>query len=81
MPSDAHMFAQAHARLMARSVVGRQDAIVAVSMLEACEATTELFCTMNSLHSGMPADPDTEYATLEARMLAALSCHEEMMSP
>ena len=66
---------------MARSVVGRQDAIVAVSMLEACDSTTGLFCAMNSLHSGVPADPDAEYASLEARMLAALADHDSVMSP
>ena len=77
----AHWSAQAHARLMARPVVGRQDAVVAVSMLEACDSTAELCCTMNSLHSGAPAASDTEYASLEASMLAALASHEQMMSP
>ena len=81
MTPYTHMSAQAHARLMARSVVDRQDAIVAVSLLEACDSTAELFCTKDTLHSSVPANPDAEYASLEAQILAALASHQEVMSP
>jgi hypothetical protein len=68
--------AQAHARLMARSTVMQQDAVVAVSLVEASSTAAGVLCCASSLHSDFPDDPDAEYLRMDARILAALSAHE-----
>jgi len=64
--------AQAHARLMFRSTVTLQDAIVAVSMVEASMQGAALVTPSSPLHSAFPKDADADYLELEQRMLDKL---------
>ena len=61
--------AQGHARLMMRSEVTTQDAVMAVLLLESStESSASLIKGQNILHSAFPADPLKEYLT-QARMI------------
>lgn len=64
---------------MARDTVIQQDAVVAVSIVEASSTAAGVLCCASSLQSDSPADPDAEYLRLETRILAALSAHEGAM--
>lgn len=66
---------QAHARLMARDLVLRQDAIVAVSLAETCCSTSACFDSQTSLHSTPPDDPDSDYEKMAARIMSAITGH------
>ena len=71
---------QAHARVLARDTVTRQDAIVAVSLLEACSDTCSSCSLENALHTCTPANPDAEHEKVEARITAELSAWQEMLN-
>lgn len=64
---------QAHARLMARHIVSRQDAAVAIMLVEACSDTSGSLSSGDVLQSRCPADPDTEHMKVEARITTTLS--------
>ena len=64
---------------MARDTVMQQDAVVAVSLVEASSTAAGVLCCDSSLHSDCPDDPDAEYMRLETRILDALSAHQEAM--
>jgi len=65
--------AQAHARLLARQVVTRQDAVVAVMLAEESLLTSAVLGERMDLRAAdFPADPDAEHAEREARLLDAL---------
>ncbi|BDA40702.1 probable DNA helicase MCM9 [Coccomyxa sp. Obi] len=70
---------QAHARLLARDTVTRQDAIVAVSLVEACTDTCSSCSFENALHTCSPANPDAEYQEVEARITTELSAWQEVL--
>lgn len=57
----------------------RQDAIVAVSLVEACSDTCSTCSFENALHSCSPANPDAEHQEVEARITAELSAWQEML--
>jgi len=63
---------QAHARLMARQRVTRQDAIVAVSLVEACSDP-------NVIQTSCPADPDIEHLRMDAQITNLLSAWQETL--
>lgn len=61
---------QAHAKLMARTMVTEQDAIAAISLAEASvHAEYSLLGGQDALRSAGSADPDDDYAQLEAHIL------------
>eukprot|EP00884_Botryococcus_braunii_P009367 jgi/Botrbrau1/18431/Bobra.0072s0022.4 len=59
---------QAHARLMARSRVLTQDAVVACMIVDYGMQSTSLFGLGNALHSDFPKDPEADYQQLEWRL-------------
>lgn len=63
---------QAHARLMARQRVTRQDAIVAVSLAEACSDP-------NVIQTSGPAYPDIEHLTMDAQITSTLSAWQDIL--
>ena len=60
--------AQAHAKLMARTEVTRQDAVVAVLLVEASTQCTA--GVANALHSQFADDPDLDLQREEERMMS-----------
>ncbi|KAJ8023964.1 DNA helicase MCM9 [Holothuria leucospilota] len=52
---------QGHARLMGRSEVTVQDAVVAVSLMESSMQGAALLGGVNALHTSFPEDADAEY--------------------
>ncbi|CAG9461513.1 unnamed protein product [Pedinophyceae sp. YPF-701] len=63
---------QAHARLMARREVTRQDAVMAIVVAESAAATSRLLGNTAVLQGGFPEDPDAMYAGMEESLLRAL---------
>jgi DNA helicase MCM9 len=63
---------QAHARLLVRSSVTLQDAVVAVLLADSSMAGASLLGATNALHTHFPADPDQEYLQQEAAVLRGL---------
>eukprot|EP00667_Euglena_gracilis_P002839 EG_transcript_2846 len=64
--------AQAHARLMFRLEVTRQDAVIAVIAMEGSTSVARLFQRDSALHTVFPADPDAYYVEQECLVLQAL---------
>ncbi|KNC49580.1 DNA replication licensing factor MCM9 [Thecamonas trahens ATCC 50062] len=64
--------AQGHARLMFRERVLIQDAIVAVTLMEASMHTYALLGVTSALHSGFPDDPELEYGAQRSLILDRL---------
>ncbi|XP_064086889.1 DNA helicase MCM9-like isoform X2 [Macrobrachium nipponense] len=74
---------QGHARLMMRSEVTLQDAIVAVTMMEASMSGTSLINDINPLHTAFPSSPKLEYknqATIILKRLGLLTLLSEEVS-
>ena len=68
---------QGHAKLMRRSEVSIQDAIMAVVVLEASnEATASLIPPCNLIHSDFPRDPMAEYRVQARLVLTGLGLTE-----
>jgi DNA helicase MCM9 len=63
--------AQAHARLMARREVTRQDALAAVVVMD-CSAGPTSILGLSATSSSFVALPDQEFAKQERMVLAAL---------
>ena len=69
--------AQGHARLLARSEVTTQDAVVAVVILEASnESWNSLIQGCNLIHSDFPPDPLEEYRNQAEAVLTGLGLQE-----
>ncbi|XP_066979054.1 uncharacterized protein [Macrobrachium rosenbergii] len=74
---------QGHARLMMRSEVTLQDAVVAVTMMEASMSGTSLITDINPLHTAFPSSPKLEYknqATIILKRLGLFTLLSEEMS-
>lgn len=63
---------QAHARLLVRSSVTLQDAVVAVLLADSSMAGASLLGATNALHTHFPADPDQDYLQQEGAVLRGL---------
>src|SRR5690349_2918576 len=63
---------QAHARLCARPIVTRQDAVVAVLVADTSQGVLAVASADAALTSDFVADPDADYALQEHRMLREL---------
>ena len=61
---------QAHARLMARNLVTQQDAVVAVTLVQASMQSAAGIT--NALHTSFPVDPDEAAAREEERLLVSI---------
>ena len=68
--------AQGHARVMARSEVTIQDAVMAVLLLESSCASSSLTQGGNVLHSSFPEDPIREYKAQARKILSGLGLTE-----
>ena len=70
LPKDACLsWLQAHAKLMAREHVTQQDAIVAVTILEASmHEEYSILGGQDALRTDWPHDADAEYSELEAHV-------------
>ncbi|PIK48566.1 putative DNA helicase MCM9 [Apostichopus japonicus] len=66
---------QGHARLMGRSEVTVQDAVVAVSLMESSMQGAALLGGVNALHTSFPEDADTEYQKQAELILSHLQLH------
>ncbi|CAI5516249.1 unnamed protein product [Closterium sp. Naga37s-1] len=64
--------AQAHARLMYRTTVLRQDAVVAVTAMDASMSTSRLFPSHAPTNAAFPDDPAAAYCDMEAIVLQQL---------
>ncbi|CAI7865164.1 unnamed protein product [Closterium sp. NIES-53] len=64
--------AQAHARLMYRTTVLRQDAVVAVTAMDASMSTSRLFPSHAPTNAAFPNDPAAAYCDMEAIVLQQL---------
>ncbi|CAI5493652.1 unnamed protein product [Closterium sp. Naga37s-1] len=64
--------AQAHARLMYRTTVLRQDAVVAVTAMDASMSTSRLFPSHAHTNAAFPDDPAAAYCDMEAIVLHQL---------
>ena len=62
---------------MARNVVLQQDAVVAITLVEACSDTSSQFCSQNALHTVCPDNADAELRKDEERILASLSAGDK----
>ena len=68
---------QGHAKLMRRTEVSTQDAVMAVVVLEASnEATATLIQSCNLVHSDLPPDPVAEYKVQARQVLVGLGLTE-----
>ncbi|XP_076332089.1 uncharacterized protein LOC143237104 isoform X2 [Tachypleus tridentatus] len=68
--------AQAHARLMFRTEVSVQDAVVAVSLVESSMQGSALIQGVNALHTNFPNNPDSEYKVQAELILQRLGLHD-----
>ncbi|XP_068242848.1 DNA helicase MCM9-like [Palaemon carinicauda] len=66
---------QGHARLMMRTEVTLQDAIVAVTMMESSMSGTSLITDINPLHTAFPSSPKLEYKNQATIILQRLGLH------
>ena len=71
---------QAHARLMAKGEVTKEDAVVAVSLVDASMIDSTLLGSSNMLHLPFPEDPEADYLAMERRLLSVLRAEEEALS-
>ena len=71
---------QAHARLLARHTVTRQDAKVAIMLVESCSDSSSISSFSNVLQSRCPGDPDAEYLKVEACITNTLSAWQEILN-
>ncbi|EIE26663.1 MCM-domain-containing protein [Coccomyxa subellipsoidea C-169] len=71
---------QAHARLLARHTVTRQDAKVAIMLVESCSNSSSISSFSNVLQSRCPGDPDAEYLKVEACITNTLSAWQETLN-
>lgn len=73
--------AQAHARLLCRERVTRQDAIMAVICMESSTHTSAMLGVETVLQSEFSADPDAEYIQQERHVLLALGLSHLLDQP
>ncbi|KAL0478058.1 DNA helicase MCM9 [Acrasis kona] len=73
--------AQAHARLMHRNIVHRQDAIVAVIAIDASTHTSPLLDIRSVLQSNFPSDPDDEFDSQMRIILQKLNLEHLIDAP
>ncbi|GJP65451.1 hypothetical protein CLOP_g22324 [Closterium sp. NIES-67] len=64
--------AQAHARLMFRTAVLRQDAVIAVTAMDASMSASRLFHSHTPANAAFPDDPAAAYCDMEAAVLQQL---------
>ena len=67
--------AKAHAKLMFRTIVAVQDAVMAVICMECSVQHTSFLHLGSTLQSTFPDDPDAEYARLERIVFDKLQLH------
>lgn len=67
---------QAHARLMFRSRVTVQDALVSVVVMESSMQAAALLGGVNALHTKFPDNPDEEYKRQAVLILSQLGLHD-----
>lgn len=68
---------QAHARLLARDTVTRQDAVVAIYIVEASVMDSfALLGSQDARQAAYPSDPDAEYQHMESHVLDIMALHQ-----
>lgn len=70
---------EAHARLMFRNEVLRQDAVVAISLMELSMNSMSVLDANSALHSDFPEDGDAAYTALEKQIMVTMNYTESAL--